>query len=199
MNTKTAHFNHNLHCINRSPQHCWTKNSSTLRTIPILPTLGNTNSRSLLSLRTKSRRNNCSVKHIHSAGSFSRRLASWTILQLHRCISHASWNLHTLQNCNSQLPNRKSQQFSPQHFKLIAVSSTALGIVLRVIVTTPVNYFALQLASPFGFGLNSAGVIGLLPLIAVFNASVALYTIPIALASNIAILPDSKSNKKNKV
>ena len=78
--------------------------------------------------------------------------------------------------------------YMKQHFKLISTSATALGIVFRIIITTPTNYVALQLPYPFGFGLNSGGAIALLPLIAVFNATVALYTIPIALAVSVAVL-----------
>lgn len=85
-------------------------------------------------------------------------------------------------------PTEKLSSFLQQHFKLISISATALGLVLRVIVTTPINYFALQLSYPFGFGLNSAGTLALLPLIAFFNATVALYTIPFALAVAVAIV-----------
>jgi len=78
--------------------------------------------------------------------------------------------------------------FLQQHLKLISISSTALGILLRIVITTPTNYVALQLPYPFGFGLNSSGAIALLPLIAVFNATVALYTIPVALAITVALI-----------
>ena len=78
--------------------------------------------------------------------------------------------------------------YMQQHFKLISTSATALGIVFRIIATTPTNYVALQLPYPFGFGLNSGGAIALLPAIAVFNATVALYTIPIALAVSVAVV-----------
>ncbi|MGD0643508.1 MAG: hypothetical protein ABSA75_01225 [Candidatus Bathyarchaeia archaeon] len=85
-------------------------------------------------------------------------------------------------------PTEKLSSFLQQHFKVISISATALGIALRIIVTTPVNYLALQLSYPFGFGLNSAGALALLPLIAFFNATVALYTIPVAFAVAIAIV-----------
>jgi riboflavin transporter FmnP len=85
-------------------------------------------------------------------------------------------------------PTEHLSSFLQKHIKLITVSATALGIVFRIIVTTPANYIALQLAYPFGFGLSSSGSIALLPLIAFFNATVALYTIPIALAISVAIV-----------
>jgi len=75
-----------------------------------------------------------------------------------------------------------------KHLKSISVATTALAIVLRIAVTTPTNYVALQLPYPFGFGLNSSGSVALLPLIALFNATVTLYTVPIALAVTIPLL-----------
>jgi riboflavin transporter FmnP len=85
-------------------------------------------------------------------------------------------------------PTENLGSFLQQRLKLISISATALGIVFRITVTTPTNYIALQLPYPFGFGLNSSGAIALLPLIAVFNATVALYTVPIALAVTIALI-----------
>lgn len=61
------------------------------------------------------------------------------------------------------------------------VLSTALGIILRVIVMSIVNYVSLRYPYPIGFELNEAAIIGSLPLTAVFNATLALYTIPVGL------------------
>ena len=77
-------------------------------------------------------------------------------------------------------PKENLGNFLKQHMKSLSISATALGIILRIIVTTPTNYIALQLPFPFGFGTSSAGSLALLPLIAVFNATVAFYTVPIA-------------------
>ena len=41
--------------------------------------------------------------------------------------------------------------FLRQHVKLITIAATALGIILRVVVTSFVNYFALQQPYPIGF------------------------------------------------
>jgi riboflavin transporter FmnP len=57
--------------------------------------------------------------------------------------------------------------------------STALGIVMRVGVMTLVNYFALRLPPPIGYSLPEPLILVYLPLIGVFNATLALYTIPI--------------------
>jgi riboflavin transporter FmnP len=61
----------------------------------------------------------------------------------------------------------------------IAVASTGLGVVLRVVVMTVVNYVTLQQPYPIGFELEEIAVIASLPLTAVFNGTVVLYTIPI--------------------
>jgi riboflavin transporter FmnP len=77
--------------------------------------------------------------------------------------------------------------FLQKHSKLISVSATASGITVRVLVTTVTNYFFLQQPSPIGFSYKPEAALLFLPLSALFNATVALYTIPIALAVVIAI------------
>lgn len=57
--------------------------------------------------------------------------------------------------------------------------STILGIVLRVAVMTLINYVTLQQPYPIGFELEEVAVIASLPLTALFNGTVVLYTIPI--------------------
>jgi hypothetical protein len=47
---------------------------------------------------------------------------------------------------------------------------------------TFVNYYVLGLPSPFGYSLPNVTIIGWLPLIGVFNATLALYTIPVGYA-----------------
>lgn len=59
-------------------------------------------------------------------------------------------------------------------------AATAMGILTRTALMTIVNYLALPQAPPVGFGLPQEVVIAFLPAIAVFNASIALYTIPIS-------------------
>jgi riboflavin transporter FmnP len=60
----------------------------------------------------------------------------------------------------------------------IAAASTILGIVLRVAVMTLVNYVTLQQPYPIGFELDEIAVLVSLPLTALFNGTVVLYTIP---------------------
>ncbi len=77
--------------------------------------------------------------------------------------------------------------FLRQHVKLISISTTGLGITVRILVTTVTNYFLLQQPSPIGFSYKPEAALAFLPLSVLFNATVALYTIPIALAVAIAI------------
>ncbi len=75
-----------------------------------------------------------------------------------------------------------------QHIKIISIAATALGIIMRVLITTFVNYFALQQPYPIGYSYNQQAALLFLPLSALFNATVALYTIPIGIAIAVAIL-----------
>ena len=79
--------------------------------------------------------------------------------------------------------------FLRQNFKVIAILATAFGITLRVVIMTVVNYLVLQQPPPVGYALNSPEAIAYLPLIGAFNASVAAYTVPIALGIIVAAIP----------
>jgi len=83
-------------------------------------------------------------------------------------------------------------KFLRQHVKVISISTTALGITVRVLVTTVTNYFLLQQPSPIGFSYSRGAALLFLPLSVLFNATVALYTIPMALAVAIAIVSKFK-------
>jgi hypothetical protein len=75
-----------------------------------------------------------------------------------------------------------------KHAKMITIFATALGIVFRIAITSVVNYFALQQPSPVGFSYKPAAALAFLPLGALFNGTLALYTIPIAFAITIPVL-----------
>lgn len=60
----------------------------------------------------------------------------------------------------------------------IATAATILGIILRVVVMTIVNYVTLRYSYPVGFGMSEIEILGFLPLAALFNGTLALYTIP---------------------
>lgn len=74
-----------------------------------------------------------------------------------------------------------------KNIKVIVISATALGITLRVVAMSIVNYFALQQPYPFGFEFTEPATIAIMPVIAIFNAIIVAYTIPIALGITLAI------------
>lgn len=63
---------------------------------------------------------------------------------------------------------------------LVATIATAIGIVFRIITMSVVNYVTLGLEPPFGFNAAEPYIVSILPLLALFNGTVVLYTIPIA-------------------
>lgn len=69
--------------------------------------------------------------------------------------------------------SEKKQSFT------FTVGSIVLGILFRVVGMTVVNWTFLPFPPPVGFGYPVEAVILALPLIGFFNATLALYTIPI--------------------
>jgi riboflavin transporter FmnP len=65
-----------------------------------------------------------------------------------------------------------------QNVLKIAAASTVLGIALRAAVMTVVNYVTLRFDFPIGFSMLDSEILGFLPLAALFNGTVALYTVP---------------------
>jgi riboflavin transporter FmnP len=84
-------------------------------------------------------------------------------------------------------PTEKIGNFLQQHAKGLSISTTLLGIIFRVAITTMSNYFLIQQSPPIGFGYTQAATIAFLPVSILFNATLALYTIPIAILIVIAI------------
>lgn len=78
-------------------------------------------------------------------------------------------------------------QFLKAHTKMISILATALGIIVRVAVTTVTNYFFIQQSPPVGFSYSPSAALAFLPLSAIFNATVALYTVPIAIVVVAAV------------
>ncbi|MDA4111335.1 MAG: hypothetical protein OK439_02270 [Thaumarchaeota archaeon] len=67
----------------------------------------------------------------------------------------------------------------------IVVATTALAAALRALVLTFVNFVLLPFPPPLGFSIpltGVTGVIAILPLIAFFNATIVLYTVPFGYA-----------------
>jgi riboflavin transporter FmnP len=77
------------------------------------------------------------------------------------------------------------------------ILSTLLGVVGRVVMMAIMNYALIRYPPPIGFSLPEESIVALLPFICVFNATLALYTIPVgylvakAVASKIQIVGQS--------
>jgi len=69
--------------------------------------------------------------------------------------------------------------FSKRQETILTVFSTALGSIARVGVMTIVNWAFLRYPYPIGFSIPVQALAAMLPTIAVFNATLALYTIPL--------------------
>ena len=65
---------------------------------------------------------------------------------------------------------------------LLLVTATALAMTLRTAIMTVVNYVTLGYPYPFGYSLPLSGILPSLPLIGFFNATLALYTVPLGYA-----------------
>ena len=77
--------------------------------------------------------------------------------------------------------NRLSS-LSKLSFSAQVILATGLGVVVRTAVMTVVNYALLPYPPPLGLHMpvgGIGGVLSILPLIGIFNATLALYTVPI--------------------
>jgi riboflavin transporter FmnP len=61
----------------------------------------------------------------------------------------------------------------------VTIISTVTGIITRVVAMTVVNWTFLPFPPPIGFSMPRVAIDPLIPLIGFFNATLALYTIPI--------------------
>ena len=59
------------------------------------------------------------------------------------------------------------------------IISTTMGIIMRVIVMTFVNWLFLPYPPPIGFSMPPEAVMAVIPVVGFFNATLALYTIPV--------------------
>lgn len=88
--------------------------------------------------------------------------------------------------------NEDFGSYLKSHIAIFSVAAITLGITVRVLLLTVINYFALQQPYPIGFSMPEFAVLGFLPLGAAFNAIVALYTIPIAIGITVAVMKRAK-------
>ncbi len=76
--------------------------------------------------------------------------------------------------------NRQTAENSiPQFGAKLITASTVLGVIVRIAIMTVVNYIVLRYSYPFGYSMPEIAVVGSLPLIAIFNGTLALYTVVI--------------------
>jgi disulfide bond formation protein DsbB len=100
-------------------------------------------------------------------------------------------------------PSENISQFLKEHAKVLIVSTTALGVITRVAITTAANYFLIAQPTPIGFGsffefgglTGQQAVVAFLPFSIIFNATIALYTIPIGLLIAVTIHKSFKFQK----
>ena len=93
-------------------------------------------------------------------------------------------------------PTEKISTFLKTHKLSLTISTTTLGIISRVAITTASNYLLIGQPSPIGFGsffqfggkTGQEAVLAFLPFSAIFNATLALYTIPVAIAIAIVVV-----------
>jgi riboflavin transporter FmnP len=69
---------------------------------------------------------------------------------------------------------------SIKNVAIIAALYTAFGVAFRTVVMVLVNYSVLGFPPPVGFSYPEPVILGLVPVLAFFNATLALYTIPIS-------------------
>lgn len=75
-------------------------------------------------------------------------------------------------------PKNETEKATLKQQTLLITAATALGIIFRVGIMTVVNYSVLRYPPPLGYSMPEAAVVASIPLIGLFNATLALYTIP---------------------
>ena len=82
-------------------------------------------------------------------------------------------------------------QFKSETLKM--VSSTSFGILLRVGIMTIVNWVFLRYPPPVGYSMTEGAVVAMLPIIGLFNATIALYTVPLGQVITKAVSVGTKT------
>jgi len=72
-----------------------------------------------------------------------------------------------------------AERFSRRQETMLTALSTALGSIARVGVMSIVNWAFLRYPYPVGFSIPVEALTAMLPIIGLFNATLALYTIPV--------------------
>lgn len=85
------------------------------------------------------------------------------------------------------------KRFSKGKEVILTALSTGAGIVIRVIVMSIVNWIVLPMGPPFGFSLPVSQLPYMLSVVALFNATIVLYTIPISYIIARAVATGTKA------
>ena len=75
-------------------------------------------------------------------------------------------------------PKNETEKATLKQQTILITAATTLGIIFRVGIMTVVNYSVLRYPPPLGYSMPEAAVVASIPLIGLFNATLALYTIP---------------------
>jgi riboflavin transporter FmnP len=81
------------------------------------------------------------------------------------------------------------------HETVVAGLYTASGIIFRTIFMDIVNYSLLRFPPPIGYGFDEPAILASLPLVTIFNLTLALYTVPIGYS--LARILESSMKKSN--
>jgi riboflavin transporter FmnP len=71
------------------------------------------------------------------------------------------------------------KRFSRGKWVILAALSTVAGIITRVTVMSIVNWIVLRYPPPFGYSIPLEELPAMLSIVALFNATIVLYTIPV--------------------
>jgi riboflavin transporter FmnP len=72
-----------------------------------------------------------------------------------------------------------AKYFSKRQEAILTAFSSALGSIARVGIMTIVNWAFLRYPYPVGYSMPEGAITAMLPIIGLFNATLALYTIPL--------------------
>ena len=85
-------------------------------------------------------------------------------------------------------PKESLIPFLKKHELGLGISMTTLGIITRVVITTITNFYLIAQPPPIGFSFPYAATVAFLPFSAIFNATQALFTLPLALLTSVAVI-----------
>lgn len=80
---------------------------------------------------------------------------------------------------NPKDKSNKTTKITLKKQTIQVTAATTLGVVFRAGLMTAVNYAVLRYEPPIGYAMPEAAILAAIPLIALFNSTLALYTIPI--------------------